>query len=173
MSAAISENSCVDLAERAGRYLTFALGGASYGISAANVREIIRMIDITPVPHMPRCVKGVINLRGKVVPIIDLRLRFDLATTQSVERVCIIIVQSATRARTGNLMGLMVDAEEEVSQLTVEQFSPAPKSRDPANRDFIVAAARLPGGVKTLLDLDRLIAAVASEEIGSPAALAA
>lgn len=81
-------------AAREGKYLTFSLAGEEYGIGILKVREIIGMMTVTPVPQTPEFVKGVINLRGKVIPVIDLRLRFGLEATTYTERTCIIVVAS-------------------------------------------------------------------------------
>src|SRR5688572_12473121 len=94
MATAIADSSKTKTA--AGKFLTFGLGNESYGVSVLKVREIIRLMDITAVPQMPAYVKGVINLRGKVVPVVDLRLKFGLANAESTERTCIVVVQIAT-----------------------------------------------------------------------------
>src|SRR5512141_3445249 len=93
-----------------GRYLTFKLGRESYGLPVLGVREIIRLCPITPVPKMPSYIKGVINLRGKVIPILDLRAKFQLSSETYGERACIIVVQVGTAAATLALMGAIVDA---------------------------------------------------------------
>src|SRR5678816_572306 len=100
-----------------GRYLTFKLGQESYGLPVLGVREIIRLCPITPVPKMPEYIKGVINLRGKVIPILDLRAKFQLSTEAYGERACIIVVQVGAPPATVMLMGAIVDAVEEVIQL--------------------------------------------------------
>jgi purine-binding chemotaxis protein CheW len=165
MSKAVVEINGSGLAEKAGRYLTFILGNESYGIPVLKVREIIRMIDITPVPRMPTYVKGVINLRGKVMPVIDLRLRFNLAKAEFTERTCTIVVQVLQSNGVASLLGLIVDAVEEVAQVTPESLEPAPDFGGNLNTDYIIAMARVKGGVKTLLDMDKIIAADAGEKI--------
>jgi purine-binding chemotaxis protein CheW len=153
------------LGSQAGRYLTFVLGHESYGIPVLKVREIIRMIDITPVPRMPTYVKGVINLRGKVMPVIDLRLRFSLAKAEFTERTCTIVVQITQTNGIQSLLGLIVDAVEEVAQVTSENLEPAPDFGGNLNTDYIIAMARVKGGVKTLLDIDKIVAADARGEV--------
>lgn len=157
------------LAEQAGRYLTFVLGQESYGIPVLKVREIIRMIDITPVPRMPAYVKGVINLRGKVLPVVDLRVRFDLTKVEFTERTCTIVVQVSQSNGVHSLLGLVVDAVEEVAQVSAESIEPAPDFGGNLNTDYIIAMARVKGGVKTLLDIDKIIAADAGEKLESAA----
>ena len=101
----------------AGKYLTFILGGESYAIPVLKVREIIRLTNITTVPQMPACIRGVINLRGKIIPVMDLRLRFGFAAAANVEQNCIVVVQVRNPAGQATAMGLVVDAVEEVAQL--------------------------------------------------------
>jgi purine-binding chemotaxis protein CheW len=165
MSTAMAESNALAPTSKAGRYLTFCLGMESYGIPVLKVREIIRMIDITPVPRMPAYVKGVINLRGKVMPVIDLRLRFGLAADGFTERTCTIVVQVNHPTGMQSLLGLIVDAVEEVSQVTTDSIEPAPDFGGNLNTDYIIAMARVKGGVKTLLDIDKIIAADAGEKI--------
>ncbi|HAV64147.1 MAG TPA: chemotaxis protein CheW [Verrucomicrobiales bacterium] len=159
MSTTATAPAAVGLADKAGRYLTFTLGRESYGLPVLKVREIIRMTDITPVPRMPAYVKGVINLRGKVIPVIDLRLRFDLPSAEFDERTCTIIVQVNSASGGRNLMGLIVDAVEEVSQIGEQNLEPTPDFGSSLTTDYIIAMARVKGGVKTLLDIDLILAA--------------
>jgi purine-binding chemotaxis protein CheW len=165
MSAATAEHLARGLVEHAGRYLTFCLGTESYGIPVLKVREIIRMIDITQVPRMPAYVKGVINLRGKVMPVIDLRIRFGLQKADFTERTCTIVVQVLPASGVPSLLGLIVDAVEEVGHVTPECIEPAPDFGGGLNTDYIIAMARVKGGVKTLLDIDKIIAADAGVKI--------
>lgn len=165
MSVAKAETNADGLSELAGRYLTFILGHESYGIPVLAVREIIRAIDITPVPRMPTYVKGVINLRGKVLPVIDLRLRFSLAKAESTERTCTVVVQVKQSNGVTAQLGLIVDAVEEVLQITTEDLEPPPDFGGNLKTDYIVGMARIKDGVKTLLDIDKIIAADAAEKI--------
>ena len=165
MSVAKAETNANGLNELAGRYLTFVLGHESYGIPVLAVREIIRAIDITPVPRMPAYVKGVINLRGKVLPVIDLRLRFSLAQAESTERTCNVVVQVKQANGVQAQMGLIVDAVEEVLQITIEDLEPPPDFGSNLKTDYIVGMARIKDGVKTLLDIDKIIAADPAEKI--------
>ena len=139
-----------------GRYLTFKLGRESYGLPVLGVREIIRLCPITPVPRMPEYIKGVINLRGKVIPILDLRAKFQLSTESYGERACIIVVQVGTPPANVMLMGAIVDAVEEVVQLGETELEPTPDFGGSPNTDYILGMATIQGGVKTLLDLDKI-----------------
>ena len=112
------------VAAKPGRYLTFQLGRESYGLPVLGVREIIRLCPITPVPRMPAHIKGVINLRGKVIPILDLRARFQLSSESYGERACIVVVQVGAPPATVTLMGAIVDAVEEVVQLSGRSCNP-------------------------------------------------
>ena len=112
-------------AAKAGRYLTFTLGEESYGLPVLKVREIIRLCPITSVPRMPPHVKGVINLRGKVIPVIDLRLKFGLPSIDYTQRTCIIVVQVKTGS-TSILMGIVVDEVSEVLTLTAGDIEDTP-----------------------------------------------
>ncbi len=143
-------------AAKPGRYLTFRLGRESYGLPVLGVREIIRLCPITPVPRMPAYIKGVINLRGKVIPILNLRAKFQLATEGYGERACIIVVQVGAPPATVMLMGAMVDAVEEVVQLGEKELEPTPDFGGSPNTDYILGMATIRGGVKTLLDLDKV-----------------
>ena len=144
------------VAAKPGRYLTFKLGRESYGLPVLGVREIIRLCPITPVPRMPAYIKGVINLRGKVIPILDLRAKFQLSTESYGERACIIVVQVGAPPATVMLMGAIVDAVEEVVQLGEAELEPTPDFGGSPNTDYILGMATIHGGVKTLLDLDKV-----------------
>ena len=143
----------------AAKYLTFVLGQESYGIAVLTIREIIRMTDITSVPQMPDYVKGVINLRGKVIPILDLRAKFRLARVEATERTCIIVVQVGTAGGARMLMGLVVDAVEEVLNIAAGDIEKTPDFGAKVETDYILGMAKIKGRVKTLLDIDRVVSA--------------
>jgi len=140
----------------AGKYLTFILGGGAFGIPILKVREIIRLTEITPIPRMPEYVKGVINLRGKIVPVIDLRLKFGLPNTSTTNRTCIVVTHVVMASST-KLMGLIVDALEEVFQITEEEIEPAPDFGKGAPTGYIQNMARIKGQVKALLNIDQIV----------------
>jgi purine-binding chemotaxis protein CheW len=143
-------------AKAAGKYLTFILGGNGYGIPILKVREIIRLLEITPIPRMPDYVRGVINLRGRIVPVIDLRMKLGLPNPVTTNRTCIVV----THVNIGNiskLMGLIVDALEEVYQINAEDIEPAPDFGQGTTNGHIQNMAKAKGQVKALLDIDRII----------------
>jgi purine-binding chemotaxis protein CheW len=134
-----------------GKYLTFKLGKEEFGLAILKVREINGLMEITAVPRMPTYMKGVINLRGKVVPVVDLRLKFDLPETQYTEQTCIILVN------VGHEVGLIVDTVSEVLEIPGEQIDPPPALNGAANASFILGMGKVGGDVKILLDADKIL----------------
>lgn len=150
-----------------GKYLIVTLGHESYGVSVLAVREIIRICPITPVATMPPHVRGVINLRGKVIPLVDLRLRFGLPATEEHDRTCIVVAQVAAAAGGTRPYGVIVDGVEEVAQFTAADIEPAPDFGGAIDARFITGMAKGASGVKVLVDLDR-IAATETTTAGPP-----
>ncbi|MCK5100861.1 MAG: purine-binding chemotaxis protein CheW [Desulfobacteraceae bacterium] len=146
---------------KTGKYLTFSLEDEEYGIGILKVKEIIGMMPITSVPRTPEYVKGVINLRGKVIPVIDLRLKFDLESIEYTERTCIIVVEIDSEASTV-LIGIVVDAVSEVINIKEEEIEETPTFGTKLNTDYILGMAKMEGGVKILLNIDKVLS---SEEI--------
>jgi purine-binding chemotaxis protein CheW len=144
-------------AKLAGKYLTVVLDSEAYGIAVLKVREIIRMQKITPVPQMPAFVKGVINLRGRVIPVVDLRVKFGLKA-EFAERTCIVVVQVKLPSEQIVQMGLIVDSVEEVVTLTNEEIEPTPDFGTKVDTTYLLGMAKVKGQVKTLLDIDRVVA---------------
>lgn len=142
--------------DRAGKYLTFKLANEFYGIEILKVREIIGLIQITHVPRMPDYVKGVINLRGKVIPIIDLRLKFGLPSSEYTKRTSIIVVEVTGHALSFQV-GAVVDEVDEVLDFAQNQIEPAPEYGNSGMTDFILAMGKVNGQVKILLDIDKVI----------------
>jgi purine-binding chemotaxis protein CheW len=140
----------------AGKYLTVSLADESYGLSVLKIREIIRLQKITPVPQMPPFVKGVINLRGRVIPIIDLRVKFGLAAAFT-EATCIVVVQIRLTSERLVQMGLIVDCVEEVANLVAADIEPTPAFGTTIDTAYLLGMAKIKGVVKTLLDIDRLL----------------
>ena len=141
-----------------GKYLTLLLENEAYGIAVLKVREIIRHQQITPVPQMPAYVKGVINLRGRVVPVVDLRIKFSLKA-EVTERTCVVVVQvQGPAGRTENI-GLIVDAVEEVVNLTAAEIEPTPEFGTAVDTSCLLGIAKVKGQIKTLLDIDKVVAA--------------
>ena len=149
-----------------GKYLTVGLANEAYGIAVLKVREIIRMLKITPVPQMPAFVKGVINLRGRVIPIVDLRVKFGLEAAFT-ERTCIVVVQ--VRPPSGQIiqMGLIVDCVEEVIHLTDQEIEPTPEFGTKVDTSYLLGLAKVKGQVKTLLDIDKVVAPEAVQQIAA------
>ena len=151
-----------DEAEREGKYLTFTLAEEEYGIGILKIKEIIGMMPITSVPQTPNFVKGVINLRGKVIPVVDLRLRFGIEEIDYTERTCIIVVEIA--GQTGTiLIGIVVDSVSEVLNVKGGDIEDTPTFGAELNTEYILGMAKLEGGVKILLDIDQVLS---KDEIG-------
>jgi len=142
--------------ELAGKYLTFALADEEYGLPVLRVREIIKMMDITEVPRMPPHIKGVLNLRGKVIPVIDLRIKFALTERDISSRTCIIVVEVAL-ASGRVLMGIIVDHVSDVLNIEADEIEQTPEFGDRVCTDYIKGMAKVKGTVKILLDLDRVL----------------
>jgi purine-binding chemotaxis protein CheW len=142
----------------AGKYLTFALAGEEYGLPVLRVREIIKVMDITVVPQVPPYVRGVINLRGKVIPVIDMRLKFHFEAKEFTDRTAIIVVElELSGGRT--LVGVLVDSVSEVLSITADEIEPTPTFGDAVDTTFMRGIAKVKGTVKILLDLDRVFEA--------------
>ena len=159
MDTATRETSPVraDLQGLAGKYLTFALGGAAYGIAVRRVREIIKVLPITPVPQMPPAVKGVINLRGKVIPVVDLSVKFGVPSSAQTDRSCIVVVEVAMKSGAMPI-GVIVDAVSDVTPIGVDALEAPPDFGDRPGGQYVKALAKTESGVKVLLNLDDVLA---------------
>jgi purine-binding chemotaxis protein CheW len=146
------------MADREGKYLTFTLAGEEYGIGILKIREIIGMLPITSVPQTPPFVKGVINLRGKVIPVVDLRLRFGMERIEYTDRTCIIVVEIEGPAGAVQI-GTVVDAVSEVLNIKAEDIEQTPAFGVKLNTEYILGMAKMEGGVKILLDIDQVLSA--------------
>ena len=151
------------IAEREGKYLTFTLAEEEYGIGILKIKEIIGMMPITTVPQTPKFVKGVINLRGKVIPVIDLRLRFGMGEIDYTERTCIIVVEIDGQVGTV-LIGIVVDSVSEVLNVKGDEIEDTPTFGTKLNTEYILGMAKMEGGVKILLDIDQVLS---NEEISA------
>jgi purine-binding chemotaxis protein CheW len=140
-----------------GKYLTFALGEESYAVDVRKVREIIRLTNITTVPQMPAFIRGVINLRGKIIPVIDLRVRFGLPHAATTDKTCIVVVQIQTSASLRRETGLIVDNVEEVLNLSANEIEETPDFGTQVDTEYLLGMAKIKGVVKMLLDLDRVL----------------
>lgn len=144
------------VADREGKYLTFSLDGEEYGIPILKVKEIMGMMRITPIPQTPEHVKGAINLRGKVIPVIDLRIRFGMASVDNTERTCIVVVE--TGSATGRLhIGIVVDSVSEVINIKGCDIEHTPAFGTTLNTGYILGMAKSAGSVKILLDIDKAL----------------
>jgi purine-binding chemotaxis protein CheW len=141
-----------------GKYLTFLLENEEYGLEIIKVKEIIGMMNITFLPKTPHYVKGVINLRGRIIPVMDLRLKFGLEEIEATEKTCIIVVEIDNEGQKMTV-GIIVDSVSEVLNIVVEDLEDTPKFGVAINNDFILAFAKLQGKVKILLDISRVISA--------------
>jgi purine-binding chemotaxis protein CheW len=144
------------MADREGKYLTFTLADEEYGIGILKIREIIGMMPITSVPQTPPFVKGVINLRGKVIPVVDLRLRFGMQAAEYSERTCIIVVEIEGQVGTVQI-GIVVDAVSEVLNIKSDDIEETPTFGVKLHTDYILGMAKMEGGVKILLDIDHVL----------------
>lgn len=144
------------MVNREGKYLTFTLAEEEYGIGILKVKEIIGMMPITTVPRTPGFVKGVINLRGKVIPVVDLRLKFGMVEMGYTERTCIIVVEIAGQGGSV-LIGIVVDSVSEVLNIKENDIEDTPTFGAKLDTDYILGMAKMNGGVKILLDIDKVL----------------
>ncbi|MBI1319518.1 MAG: chemotaxis protein CheW [Candidatus Hydrogenedens sp.] len=146
------------MSELVGKYLTFQLGSEGYGLQILKVQEIIGIMPITRVPRTPDYLRGVINLRGKVIPVIELRRKFGMPPAEETERTCIIVVQVETDDQPIT-MGILVDEVSEVIDIPERSLEPAPTFGRGVNSSFILAMGKLEDRVVILLDLDKVLTA--------------
>ncbi len=137
-----------------GKYLNFLLGQEHYSLPLTKVREIIRICPITPVPRMPAHWLGVINLRGKIVPVMDLRQRLQLPPASELERACIVVIQASSES---GLIGLLVEVVLEVASIAADAVEPAPDFGSDLDGRFILGLAKGKESVITVLDIDALL----------------
>ncbi len=140
-----------------GKFLTFALNREEYGIEILKVREIIGVIDITPVPQTPDYMKGIINLRGKVIPIIDLRLKFSMPEEAHTQETCVIVVKINNAP-----IGVVVDNVSEVLDIKSEEVEDTPQFGHDIDTGFIMGLGKAKEKIIILLDIDKVLS---SEEI--------
>ncbi len=151
------------MTDREGKYLTFVLANEEYGISILKIKEIIGMMKITSIPQTPEFVKGVVNLRGKVIPVLDLRLKFDMNATNYSERTCIIVVEIL--GTSNNIyIGCVVDSVSEVLNIRSDDVEDTPGFGSNLDTNYILGMAKTEDNVKILLDIDKVLS---SEEVSS------
>ena len=141
-----------------GKYLTFLLGSEGYGVDIRMIREIIGIMDITPLPDSDPSVRGVINLRGRIIPVVDLRTRFGLPEVPFTERTCIVVVDLPKGGGERTLVGAVVDAVSEVTNIPSGDVEPAPEMGMGADASAIRGIAKLKERVVILLDIEKALA---------------
>ncbi len=137
-----------------GKYLTFALGTEEYGLEIQHVREIIGLMEITPVPQVPAYVKGVINLRGKIIPVIDIRNKFGMIHVEYTAETCIIVMEVR-----GTLMGIIVDRVCDVLEIMQKDIESSPMFSPDVNVSFILGIGKVGDRVRILLDIEKILLA--------------
>jgi purine-binding chemotaxis protein CheW len=137
--------------DRAGMYLTFKLADEEYGVEILKVREIIGFMRITAIPQMPPYMKGVLNLRGKVIPVVDLRLKFGMPEAGQTDQTCIIVVDVGTE------VGLIVDTVSEVLDIAGDDIDPPPAVGSGARADFILGMGKVDEDVKILVNISQVL----------------
>ena len=152
--------------ELPGQYLTFTLGSELFAVGTLSVREIIEYGQLTPVPMMPPSILGVINLRGSVVPVIDLRLRFGESATLINRRTCIVILEVA-QGEVTQVIGIVVDAVNAVLEIGAHEIEPAPRFGTRVRSDFILGMGKVEGRLVILLDIGRVLSAEEIELLAS------
>lgn len=141
---------------RVGKYLTFFLGKEEFGIPVLKVREIIGTQEMAAVPHVPHYMKGVINLRGRIIPVVDLRLKFGMDEAQYTQRTCTIVVQVQGEYEPATV-GIIVDEVSEVANLSADDIEDTPDFGESIDVPYVLGMAKSKGKVSILLDLDRVL----------------
>jgi purine-binding chemotaxis protein CheW len=143
------------------QYLSFKLASSHCAVGILQIKEILQYEAITRIPSVPACIRGVINLRGAVVPVLDLAVKFGLPETEVTKRTCILIAEAALGGERG-VVGMMADAVQEVLELTAADVEPPPSFGTQVRVDYLIGLGKAPNGFVLLLDLDRVI--LASEQ---------
>ena len=151
-----------DSGEKENKFLTFCLGQEEYGVEILRVREIIGIIGITPLPQMPEYVKGVINLRGKIIPVIELRTKFALPSVEYTEATCVIVVEVSEDNDSDHFqMGVIVDSVSEVLDIDRDDIEPAPRFGSALKTEYILGMGKVSQAdrekVIILLDIDKVM----------------
>ncbi len=145
-----------ELLAREGQYLTFRVAEDEYGIPILKVREIIEYTSVTRIPNMPEVVRGIINLRGNVVPVVDLARRFNLASAPVTRWTCIVVVEVSQEGGT-NVLGIMADAVSQVVDLTDNDLEPPPDLGLDGRLDYLLGMGKQDSHFVLLLDIDRVL----------------
>lgn len=168
---------------KAGKYLTFGLADEHYGLEVLRVQEIVGLLPVTRVPRLPAFFAGVVNLRGRVIPVVDLRLAFGLSSSQMTERTCIIVVKVERSGTSATVMGMLVDEVSDVANLSDDAIEATPEFDTSIDTSFIKGVGRADDRVLLLLDIDKALSSseldvveravagnAAESEIAEPAA---
>ncbi len=142
--------------ENAGKYLTFRLSNEEYGLEILKAKEIIGLLSITQIPRTPPYIRGVINLRGNVIPVMDLRVKFGMEAIDDTSETCIIVVEADQGERTVR-MGILVDSVSEVLDIAAEDIEDTPEFGAGVNTDFIQAMSKTRDRVIMLLDINTVL----------------
>lgn len=156
MSPSVSDSPAASTLELAGKYLTFRLANEEFGVEILRVREIIGLMDITVVPRTPKAIRGVINLRGKIIPVVDLRATFQMQAAEDTDLTCIIVVDVPMGSNHAQI-GILVDTVSEVLDIRAEQIEPAPAFGADVDTQFIRGMARIDEQVKILLNIEEVL----------------
>lgn len=153
-TTAIMGNQYENVDSRAGKYLTFFLASEEYGVEILKVQEIIGRLPITPVPLTSKYMRGVINLRGKIHPIMDLKIKFNMDQTQMTDETCIIVIKTASM-----MMGILVDKVSEVVDVVSEDIEDTPSFGSDVNPEYLLGVGKTGGRVRLLLDIEKVLTA--------------
>lgn len=153
---------------RPGKHLTFKLADEEYGLEILKVQEIIGMMNVTRVPRTPAFIRGVINLRGKVIPVVDLRLKFGMDSQDDTDKTCIIVVQ-VMRGGAKVTIGIIVDEVSEVLDIELEQIEETPSFGTSVDADFVMGMGKIGDKVVMLLDVERVLTAGELDAVGGMA----
>lgn len=145
-----------------GKFLSFFLGKEEYAIEILKVQEIIGLMAITPVPKMPDYIRGVLNLRGKIVPVMELRARFNLSAVEDTDETCIIIIHEDNYQ-----MGIVVDKVSEVMEIATEQFEEVPLVGKSSGNEFLSGLGKVNDSVKMIVDVRKVLFDVPDEVLNS------
>ena len=152
----MSEQTVKEVAAKAGKYLTFKLANEEYGLEILKVREIIGLMTVTKVPRTPAFVKGVINLRGMVIPVVDLRSKFGMETIEDTSETCIIVVEIIKNDAPVQI-GILVDAVSEVMDIVGDEIESTPSFGTDIDTGYILGMAKTQGTVRILLNIMKVL----------------
>jgi purine-binding chemotaxis protein CheW len=153
-ATAVKENQSINVDPRAGKYLTFFLASEEYGVEILKVQEIIGRMPITPVPLTSKYIRGVINLRGKIHPIMDLKIKFGMDQSQITDETCIIVIKTASL-----MMGILVDKVSEVVNVASVDIEDTPSFGADVDTEYLLGVGMTGGRVRLLLDIEKVITA--------------